>query len=61
MRKPTVLVVFALLTAAFPLVGQLPAQVPGKVDFRRDVQPLLKEYCIGCHGPTQQKIGRAHV
>ena len=26
----------------------------GKVDFRRDVQPLLKANCVGCHGPTQQ-------
>jgi ankyrin repeat protein len=30
------------------------AQVPAKVDFRRDVQPLLKANCIGCHGPSQQ-------
>lgn len=29
-------------------------QDPGKVDFRRDVQPLLKQFCIGCHGPSQQ-------
>src|SRR2546423_10092342 len=30
------------------------AQVPAKVDFRRDVQPLLKANCTGCHGPAQQ-------
>src|SRR5262245_19659841 len=30
------------------------AQAPAKIDFRRDVQPLLKAHCIGCHGPTQQ-------
>ena len=29
----------------------------GKVDFRRDVQPLLKQYCIECHGPSQQMHG----
>ena len=29
----------------------LPAQ---KVDFRRDVQPIFKANCYGCHGPTQQ-------
>lgn len=29
----------------------------GKVDFRHDVQPLLKQYCIECHGPTQQMHG----
>jgi len=33
------------------------AQVPAKVDFRRDVQTLLKANCIGCHGPSIQKNG----
>lgn len=33
------------------------SQVPNKVDFRRDVQPLLKQYCLDCHGPTQQMNG----
>jgi ankyrin repeat protein len=37
--------------------GALSAQEPGKVDFRRDVQPLFKAYCIDCHGPKQQKNG----
>src|SRR5438046_2613905 len=26
----------------------------GKVDFRRDIQPLFQAHCIECHGPTQQ-------
>lgn len=33
------------------------AQVPAKVDFARDIQPLFKQHCIGCHGPTQQMNG----
>jgi mono/diheme cytochrome c family protein len=33
------------------------AQSPAKVDFRRDVQPIFKTYCVGCHGPTQQMNG----
>jgi len=33
------------------------AQEPHKVDFARDVQPILKTRCIGCHGPAQQKNG----
>ena len=33
------------------------SQVPDKVDFRRDVQPLLKQHCIDCHGPLQQMNG----
>ena len=32
----------------------LPAQVAGKVDFARDVQPLFRNYCYGCHGPAVQ-------
>jgi ankyrin repeat protein len=33
------------------------AQTGSKVDFKRDVQPLLKQYCISCHGPSQQMNG----
>ena len=32
-------------------------QAPAAVDFGRDVQPILRENCIGCHGPTQQMRG----
>lgn len=28
-----------------------------RVDFRRDVQPILKQFCIECHGPSQQQHG----
>ena len=35
----------------------LAAQTPAKVDFGRDVQPLIRQNCIGCHGPTQQMNG----
>jgi len=27
------------------------------VDFKKDVQPIFRANCIGCHGPTQQKNG----
>jgi ankyrin repeat protein len=37
--------------------GLLAAQTPGKIDFRRDIQPLFQEHCIGCHGPSQQMGG----
>jgi ankyrin repeat protein len=48
--------VYALAAAtAFP--GLLAAQTPRKVDFRRDIQPIFKEKCIGCHGPSQQSAG----
>jgi ankyrin repeat protein len=33
------------------------AQESPSVDFKRDVQPLLKEHCISCHGPSLQMNG----
>src|SRR4051812_22131627 len=55
-----------LLTAATVLIGlttniavggheQQPP--PAAVDFVRDVQPILRQSCFGCHGPTQQMNG----
>ncbi|MBI4474378.1 MAG: ankyrin repeat domain-containing protein [Acidobacteria bacterium] len=43
----------ALAVSAEPL----PAQIPAKVDFARDVQPLFRTYCYGCHGPSLQNAG----
>lgn len=33
------------------------AQTPAKVDFSRDVLPILRQNCVPCHGPTQQNSG----
>jgi ankyrin repeat protein len=33
------------------------AQAPAKVDFGRDIQPLFREHCVECHGPSQQMRG----
>jgi ankyrin repeat protein len=30
---------------------------PAKVDFARDVMPILRQNCVGCHGPTVQTSG----
>ena len=30
------------------------AQTVGKIDFARDIQPLFREHCYSCHGPTVQ-------
>src|SRR4026209_560088 len=38
-------------------LAQTPAPAPTKVDFARDVQPILRQSCFGCHGPTQQMNG----
>jgi mono/diheme cytochrome c family protein len=48
--RPTLLrAVLALLPA--PLAAAAP------VDYSRDVQPLLRERCVACHGPLKQKGG----
>src|SRR4029434_5477034 len=40
------------------LLGKaLAGQVPAKVDFARDIQPILRHYCVECHGPSQQMRG----
>jgi ankyrin repeat protein len=46
------------IVAAIVLTDSTQArQAPPRVDFVRDVQPLLRERCIGCHGPSQQLAG----
>jgi ankyrin repeat protein len=32
----------------------LNGQTTAKVDFGRDVQPIFRQSCVGCHGPSQQ-------
>ena len=41
-----------------PLVialSKIPLPVPRKVDFEKEVYPMLKESCFSCHGPDKQK------
>jgi ankyrin repeat protein len=37
--------------------GLLPAQSLSKIDFARDVLPIFRQNCTGCHGPSQQQAG----
>ena len=46
-----------VLGAGFLFAGLLGAQTANKIDFRRDIQPLFREHCMGCHGPAQQMGG----
>src|SRR5215510_2759725 len=32
-------------------------QTSARIDFRRDVLPIFRQNCIGCHGPSQQING----
>jgi ankyrin repeat protein len=39
------------------MTTMLAAQQPAKVDYARDVQPLLRQNCVSCHGPMKQNGG----
>ena len=47
----------ALALTGVCLAMPLFSQAPGKVDFARDVQPIFRQNCIGCHGPKAQNNG----
>ena len=38
-------------------LSKLPAAVTTSTDFARDIQPLLVNHCLKCHGPEKQKGG----
>lgn len=48
-----------LLTIAYPLAAQtaLPPPAKMKVDFIRDVEPILAQKCHSCHGDDAQQAG----
>jgi ankyrin repeat protein len=51
------LFVISLFIGTLALGTALSQRAPGRVDFRRDVQPIFKQFCIECHGPSQQQHG----
>lgn len=54
MRPRVVLLSFLCLATSLP---KLSAQVQPKLDFARDVRPLLQQNCVSCHGPNEQNGG----
>jgi hypothetical protein len=50
--------IIAGVTLGFSLLSNgLSAQTSEKLDFEKDVQPLLRQNCVSCHGPKKQKAG----
>ncbi len=39
------------------IISVVVAAPPDKIDFQRDVRPILAEKCIGCHGPNHPEAG----
>jgi cytochrome c551/c552 len=46
----------ALIVSLFA-IDAAAGQLPSRIDFVRDVQPIFREHCVGCHGPDQQMSG----
>src|SRR5215469_13137312 len=53
MNRPSL----AACVSALLLSPLLSAETTAKIDFARDVQPIFRQNCVGCHGPTQQLSG----
>ena len=41
-----------LIDASANAAGNAPAALARKVDFKRDVAPILQSHCVDCHGPN---------
>ena len=44
-----------LIFASALLLGNVQGKAQTKVDFVKDIQPILQKSCIECHGPEKQK------
>lgn len=56
MKRLRLTLFFALFLALFQ-TPPIHAQSTPPIDFARDVQPIFREHCLECHGPTQQMGG----
>src|SRR4029077_11318237 len=46
----------ALFMVAVAMAAPAPSHARN-VDFHRDVEPLFRAHCLGCHGPAMQQSG----
>src|SRR5438552_3622080 len=46
---------FSTIVAGISLALIWPASAETKVDFAKDIQPILQQTCVKCHGPEKQK------
>jgi len=47
----------AIAIAAFAVCSPFADRAATAIDFAKDIQPILRERCVECHGPAQQMNG----
>lgn len=59
MRQPHILIPLWLLLLAPDAYAtdKLPAAAKKKIDFGKDIRPLLQKHCVSCHGNKKQESG----
>lgn len=55
MRFRVALQLSCLTASSFVLAGQ-PTSAEDKIDFNRDVRPILSDKCLACHGPDAKHV-----
>jgi len=59
LRPSTCIGLSGFLACLLGLTGGRAAEPPGAVQFHKDIQPILTEYCYDCHGDGMKKGGVA--
>src|ERR1700752_2284756 len=44
-----------LISRAVALAGAAESPIPAKIEFNRDIRPILSDTCYHCHGPDKAK------
>src|SRR5919205_23166 len=57
MKRSLVVLVLVGLTLPLAAQTQLPPAATTKIDYDKDVRPLLAQNCYSCHGDTAQQSG----